>query len=68
MGGLAMSVLILMIPMALLFGLGFLVAFWASANSGQFDDVETPAHRILNDDLVKNDDFNEVTQLRKDRP
>ncbi|MBX2994948.1 MAG: cbb3-type cytochrome oxidase assembly protein CcoS [Bdellovibrionaceae bacterium] len=42
-----MSVLILMIPMALLMGLGFLAAFLYGVNDGQFDDVETPAHRIL---------------------
>lgn len=45
-----MSVLALMIPMAVLLGLGFTVAFlWATAK-GQFDDVETPALRILQDD------------------
>lgn len=46
-----MSILILMIPMALLLGLGFLGAFLYGVGSGQFDDVETPAHRILSDDL-----------------
>jgi cbb3-type cytochrome oxidase maturation protein len=46
-----MSILALMIPMALILGFGFTAAFlWASAK-GQFDDVETPAHRILQDDL-----------------
>lgn len=45
-----MSILVLMIPMALVLGFGFLGAFlWATAQ-GQFDDVETPAHRILQDD------------------
>lgn len=45
-----MSILILMVPMALLLGLGFVAAFlWATAQ-GQFDDVETPAYRILNED------------------
>jgi len=45
-----MSILALMIPMALILGFGFTAAFlWASAK-GQFDDVETPAHRILLDD------------------
>ncbi len=49
-----MSILVLMIPMALLLGLGFLAAFLYSLNSGQFDDVDTPAHRILQDDLKTN--------------
>ncbi len=45
-----MNILVLMIPMALLLGFGFMAAFlWATAQ-GQFDDVETPAHRILQDD------------------
>jgi cbb3-type cytochrome oxidase maturation protein len=36
-----------MIPMALLMGLGFLIAFLYGVSDGQFDDAETPAHRIL---------------------
>lgn len=45
-----MNVLILMIPMALLLGAGFVSAFlWATAK-GQFDDLETPAHRMLLDE------------------
>lgn len=45
-----MNVLMLMIPMALLLGLGFVMAFIWAANKGQFDDMETPAHRILKED------------------
>lgn len=45
-----MSILALMIPMALILGLGFTAAFYWAAARGQFDDVETPAHRILLDD------------------
>lgn len=50
MGSLAMSVLILMIPIALLLGFGFVSAFLYSVKTGQFDDLETPAHRILDDE------------------
>ena len=45
-----MSILYLLIPMAV-FLMG--VALWAfvwSVKSGQFDDLEGPAHRILMDD------------------
>lgn len=45
-----MSVLYLVLPLALLFVLiavGFFV--WAARRS-QFDDLETPAHRVLFDD------------------
>jgi cbb3-type cytochrome oxidase maturation protein len=50
-----MSVLLLMIPIALVLGLGFVFAFIWAAKSEQFDDVETPAHRILFDEYKKND-------------
>lgn len=47
----------MMIPMALLLGAGFVFAFiWATKN-GQFDDVETPAHRALLDDSENNNEF-----------
>ena len=40
----------MLIPLsvALVFAIG--AAFWWSAASGQFDDLEGPAHRILTDD------------------
>lgn len=42
-----MIVLLLMIPMALILGFGFLAAFLYGVNAGQFDDLDTPAKRIL---------------------
>jgi cbb3-type cytochrome oxidase maturation protein len=42
-----MNILILMIPMALAFGIGFLVLFLSAVENGQFEDTETPALRIL---------------------
>lgn len=45
-----MSILYLLIPLSLLLlGLAVAVFFWA-VKSGQFDDLEGPAHRILFDD------------------
>ncbi|NJM09970.1 MAG: cbb3-type cytochrome oxidase assembly protein CcoS [Bdellovibrionaceae bacterium] len=44
-----MNILILMIPISLLLGFGFLAGFIWSVKSGQMDDTETPAHRILED-------------------
>jgi cbb3-type cytochrome oxidase maturation protein len=44
-----MSIVWLMIPMALLLGFGFVGAFLWAASQGQFDDLETPSHRILKD-------------------
>ena len=45
-----MSSIYILLPLALLLGLGGLgVMIWALKN-GQFDDLEGPAHRILFDD------------------
>lgn len=45
-----MNILILMVPMALLLGIGFVAAFFWASSKGQFDDLETPAHRMLDED------------------
>lgn len=45
-----MTVLIIMIPMALILGFGFVMAFIVSMKSGQYDDLETPARRILKEE------------------
>lgn len=45
-----MGILMLMIPMALIFGAGFVLLFLWATKSGQFDDVHTPAMRIFDDD------------------
>ncbi len=48
-----MNVLIYLVPMALLLGLTGLVAFMWSLKSGQYDDLEGAALRILPDDDLK---------------
>ncbi|MCM2280887.1 MAG: cbb3-type cytochrome oxidase assembly protein CcoS [Bdellovibrionaceae bacterium] len=45
-----MNIIWFLMPIALLFGGGFLAAFICAARSGQYDDLETPAHRILLED------------------
>lgn len=45
-----MNVLYFMIPIALLLGLGFVISFIWAAKKGQYDDLETPAFRMLFDD------------------
>lgn len=45
-----MSVLIYLIPAALFLGLAGLVAFVWSLRSGQFDDLDGAAMRILDED------------------
>ncbi|WP_457796016.1 cbb3-type cytochrome oxidase assembly protein CcoS [Methylocystis sp. S23] len=50
-----MTVLLFLIPLALLLGLAALVAFMWSLKSGQFDDLDGAAHRVLMDDDVEDD-------------
>lgn len=45
-----MSVILILISASLLVAGGFLAAFLWSVRKGQFDDVETPAMRILFED------------------
>ena len=47
-----MNVLIYLVPLALLLGLTGLVAFLWSLKSGQYDDLDGAAVRILADDDV----------------
>lgn len=44
-----MEILIPIILISLLVALGFLVAFIWAVRSGQYDDAETPAYRMLFD-------------------
>ena len=45
-----MTIVLYLVPIALGLGLGFLGLFVWTARSGQYDDLETPAVRILIDD------------------
>ena len=45
-----MDILLLLIPLSVVLVFGIGAAFWWSVRSGQFDDLEGPAHRILDDD------------------
>ena len=45
-----MSVLYIVVPVALLIVAAAVGAFVWAANRGQFDDLETPALRMLHDD------------------
>lgn len=47
-----MNVLLVLVPLALILASAGVAAFVWSVRSGQYDDVETPAMRILMDDDV----------------
>ena len=44
-----MSIVFILAPLSLLLALFFVFLFFKSVSSGQFQDLETPAHRILVD-------------------
>ena len=48
-----MNVLIYLVPLALALGLAGLAAFLWSLSSGQYDDVEGAALRVLDDDDIE---------------
>ena len=45
-----MSVLYIVLPLALLFAGGAVAVFIVATRRGQFDDLQTPARRVLFDD------------------
>lgn len=45
-----MKILVFIIPLAIALGLFFLFAFIWATRSGQYEDMDTPAQRILLDD------------------
>lgn len=57
-----MSVIYLVLPLAVVFSTLAVVAFIRAAQSGQFDDLKTPALRVLHDDQP------EPTRVRRDGP
>ena len=48
-----MTVLVVLIPLALSLGLAGLLAFLWSLRSGQYDDMEGAALRVLSDDDIE---------------
>lgn len=45
-----MEILYLLIPLSMLLALMIGFFFWWAAKSGQFDDLEGPAYRVVMDD------------------
>jgi len=53
-----MDVIVFLIPIAILIGLIGLGSFYWAIKSGQFEDLDGAAHRILQDDDLKPDEDN----------
>jgi cbb3-type cytochrome oxidase maturation protein len=51
-----MSVLFIVLPLALLFSAIAVAAFLWALRRGQFDDLNSPAHRVLHDDAGSMDE------------
>ncbi len=48
-----MSVIYLVLPLAIVLAIAFVAAFIWATRSGQYDDLDSPAVRMLNDDEEK---------------
>ncbi len=53
-----MDIIWFLVPAALMLGLGFLGVFIWAAKSGQFEDLETPAVRMLFDEKTSEEKEN----------
>lgn len=62
-----MSVIYIILPLALLLGVGAVWLFIASVRKGQFDDLETPAMRVLFDDEAAPQSVESVEREDSDR-
>ncbi len=60
-----MNNLIYLIPVALLLGLLGLVGFMWSIRSGQYDDLDGAAHRILEDEPLSSDGTGDVAKRKE---
>lgn len=62
-----MDILIILIPLALLLGLIFIGSFLWATQKGQYDDLETPARKILFDEENLNNEDIDSEFLKKER-
>ena len=54
-----MNIIYVLIPLSLALGIGFTFAFIWATKKGQFDDLDTPAHRMLLDPEKEQKSFQE---------
>ncbi len=47
-----MAIVYFLAPIAIIFSCGFALAFLWAVKNDQFEDLETPAHRILMEDNI----------------
>jgi cbb3-type cytochrome oxidase maturation protein len=61
-----MSVIFIVVPLAALLVLAAVIAFVASARRGQFDDLDTPPVRMLNDEFRSSSESRSRKSAAKD--
>ncbi|WP_034730092.1 cbb3-type cytochrome oxidase assembly protein CcoS [Bacteriovorax sp. BSW11_IV] len=63
-----MEIIYLLLPIALILGCVFIGMFVWATKEGQYDDLETPAHRMLLEDkkLVVNKNVKSVNRKKED--
>jgi cbb3-type cytochrome oxidase maturation protein len=62
-----MEILYLLIPLSVVLVFLIAIAFWWSVRSGQFDDMEGPAYRVLMDDDKPENEAAGEAGLNKDK-
>lgn len=50
-----MEIIFVLLPLSIFLGSIFVVAFWWSTKTGQYDDLQTPAVRILPEEEIHKD-------------
>ncbi|MFA7280240.1 MAG: cbb3-type cytochrome oxidase assembly protein CcoS [Sterolibacterium sp.] len=63
-----MEILYLLIPLSVALVFMIAVVFWWSLKSGQFEDLEGPAYRILMDDDTPRQVENNLSPLQPNQP
>lgn len=62
-----MEILYILIPLSVVLVFLIGIVFWWSVRSGQFDDLEGPAYRVLmDDDKPKDDSDGETVEQKED--
>ena len=59
-----MEIIYFLVPMAILLVAGIVAGLFWAVRSGQFDDLEGPAHQILMDEEVFADDRSDTSAKR----
>jgi cbb3-type cytochrome oxidase maturation protein len=60
-----LNIIYFLLPIALALGFFFTASFIFASRKGQFDDLETPAHRILLDDETSHERWARIEKIER---